>query len=1057
MKRLTLLFCLFLMAASGFAQRTIKGVVTDESGEPLIGANVVAKGTAIGTVTDVDGAYSIIVPSEVTELTFTYTGFYPQDVAIGTLTEINAVLEEGVTIQEVVVTSFGIKKDKSNLGYNVSQLNSEELTVAHTTNITNALSAKVPGVRASGAGGSFSSSSIIIRGYTSFTGSNQPLFIVDGIAIDNTGGGSALQNGVTNSSRAIDLNQDDIESISVLKGAAATSLYGSRGANGIILVTTKSGKVRKKQNITYNFTYANQDINRLPDYQNEYGAGNNGTYNSNGLSSWGPRIDGRQVLLPTVYRGLNGPGDTSMSLQAYPDNVKDLFRTAPNMQHNLSFQGGKENYGYRLSAGYLDDQWIMDGNRLKRYNIGLNANSEITKRLTAGVSANYTHNTSVRSPQGNQLANPLFRAWFTPRSWDLTGRPFEHPVTGNNLDWGSGAHDNPYWTIKNNLYDDQVDRIFGNFNLRYEISKLLSANIKVGTDNFTSSASLYDQIGSTGGAGTSAGGRGAIRDIRAVSRILNTTALLTAQKDIGLWDLTLVLGNEILDQFRSDAQVTGYGVTVRNFRNLNANTTTYFPVFNKWQYRLVGNFATFTAGYKNWGSIDLSARNDQNSILPQSNNNYTYYSAAIKVNLLKIISLNSQVLSGLSLLANTGLVGNAKPEFRYATDSYYAGAGAADGFGPNIAFPFNGLSGFTLQNGAGNPDLKPEFTRSTEFGANISLWGGRIGIEAATYQQKSTDIILSVPNSSAAGISSIVRNAGVLKTKGFEGLLTVTPIKGKDFEWNGTLSFTQFKSTVEQLAPGVQNIFLGGFTTPNIRLVVGDEYGQIYGSDYNRTNDPTGKLFNPSLPYNPNGTVVIGANGLPTATSGVQKIGNPNPKYLMGITNEFRFKGFNLNVLLDIKEGGDQYSRNLADIQRNGVGIETAEFDRFNSDGTLAKPYVFEGVKADGTPNTTAVTAEQYWGNSGKFVAAKGFIYNTSWFRIREAALNYTFTRGFLDKTPFGNLVIGVFGRNLFLSAPDYPHLDPEQNALGVSNAQGLEFNALPQARTMGVNLSVTF
>jgi len=1057
MKRLILLFILLITVSTAFTQRTIKGMVTDEAGEALIGANVVAKGSSIGTVTDVDGAYSIIVPENVTELTFSYTGFNPKDVSIGTLSEINVILEEGVSIQEVVVTSFGIKKDKSNLGYNVSQLNSEELTMAHTTNITNAISAKVPGVRTSGAGGSFASSSIIIRGFTSFTGSNQPLFVVDGIAIDNTGGGSALQNGVTNSSRAIDLNQDDIESISVLKGAAATSLYGSRGANGIILITTKSGKVRTKQNISYNMTYANQEINRLPDYQNEYAAGNAGAYNPNGLSSWGPRIDGRQVLLPTVYRGLNGPGDTSMTLQAYPNNVKDLFRSAPNMQHNLSFQGGKENYSYRLSAGYLDDKWIMDQNRLKRYNIGVNANNSITKKLTAGVSANYIRNTSVRTPQGNQLANPLFRAWFTPRSWDLTGRPFEHPVTLNNLDWGSGAHDNPYWTIKNNLYNDEVDRIFGNFNLRYDISKMLSASVKVGTDNFTYSASLYDQIGSTGGAGTSAGGRGAIRDIRTVSRILNTTTLLTAQKDIGDFDLTLVLGNEILDQFRSDAQVTGYGVTVRNFRNLNANTTTYFPVFNKWNYRLVGNFANFTAGYKNWGSIDLSARNDQNSILPQSNNSYYYYSAAIKLNIMKMFALNSQFLSDFAILANTGLIGNAKPEFRYATDSYYGGAGAADGFGPNIAFPFNSLSGFTLQNGAGNPDLKPEFTRSSEIGVNLGFWEDRIGIEVSAYQQKSTDIILSVPNSSAAGISSIIRNAGVLKTKGFEGILNISPIRSKDFQWNASVNYTQFKSTVDQLAPGVQNIFLGGFTTPNIRLVVGDEYGQIYGSDYNRTNDPTGKLFDPRLPYNPNGTVVIGANGLPSATSGVQKIGNPNPKFLMGINNELKYKGLSLSVLLDIKEGGDQYSRNLADIQRNGVGIETAEFDRFNSDGTLAKPYIFEGVKADGTPNNVAVTAEQYWGNSGKFVAAKGFIYNTSWFRVREAALSYTFSRGLLDRTPFGSLIVGVFGRNLFLSAPDYPHLDPEQNALGVSNAQGLEFNALPQARSLGVNLSVTF
>lgn len=1066
MKKALLFWSLLVLPlCSIFAQKTLSGMVSSDKGEALVGASVVLKGTTKGAITDIDGKYSFSVPADASTLVVSYTGFETQEIAIGSSTVIDVKLTEGGVLAEMVVTAFGIKKDKSNLGYGVSGVTSEDLTLGHATNVTNALSAKVAGIRVSGAGGSFSSSSIIVRGFTSFTGSNQPLFVVDGVSVDNTGGGSALQNGVTNSSRAIDFNQEDIESISVLKGAGATSLYGSRAANGVVLITTKSGKSKEKQSITYNFSYANQDVNRLPDYQNAYGAGNGGVYNPNGLSSWGPKIDGRTVLLPTAYRGLNGASDTVMTLQAFPNNVKDVFRTGINQQHNLSFQGGKDKYGYRLSLGYLDDQGVLSADRLKRYNLGINANADITKNLTAGISVNYSLNKSTRSPQGNQLSNPFFRTWFVPRSWDLSFRPWAHPVTGNNLDWGSGAQDNPYWTLANNLYDDQVDRVFGNFNLRYQFNDWLSASVKVGADNFTYSASQYDQIGAVGGAAASAGGVGAIRDIRQVSRIINTTALLTAQKKFGDVDLTFVLGNEVLDQFRNNSTVTGYGVTVRNFRNLSANTTTYQPAFDKWQYRLIGNFANLTAAYKNWGSVDVAARNDQNSILPQANNSYTYYSAAAKLNILNILNIkNNPIISDVSIRANTGLVGSAKPEFRYSTDSYYSGAAASDGFGPNIAFPFNGLPGFTLQNAAGNPNLKPEFTRSTEFGVDLSFWGGRIGLEASTYTQKSTDIILSVPNSVTAGISSIVTNAGVLETKGYEAMLRLSPFKGKDFAWNASVGFTQFKSIVKELAPGVSNIFLGGFTTPNIRLVVGDEFGQIYGSDYNRTNtsdgttfDANGTKFNPAVAYNKDGQIVIGANGLPSPTAAVQKIGNPNPKYLININNEFSYKGFSLNLIIDIKEGGDQYSRNLADLRRNGVAAETAEFERLNADGTPTKPYVFAGVKADGTPNDVAVTAEQYWGNSGTFIAAKGFIFNTSWFRIREAAFNYTFPKSILAKTPFGKASLGVFGRNLFLKSPGYPHLDPEQNALGVSNAQGLEFNALPQTKSLGVNLSVTF
>ena len=1056
-KRLLLLLSMALLTiGSALAQRTITGSVKDDKGESMVGASVVVKGTTTGTITDIDGKFSLNVAKEASTLVISFTGFDSKEVAIGASNVVDVTMSEGKLLEEAVVTAFGIKKDKSNLGYSNGNITSEDLTMAHTTNVTNALTAKVAGIRVSGAGGSFSSSSIIVRGFTSFTGSNQPLFIVDGISIDNSGGGSTLQNGVTNSGRAIDINQDDIESVSVLKGAAATSLYGSRASNGVVLITTKSGKAKQKQSISYTLNYANQEINRTPDYQNSYGAGNLGNFNPNGLSSWGPKIDGRTVLLPTIYRGLNGPGDTSTTLQAFPNNVKDLFRKGSNAQHNLSFQGGKDLFGYRLSLGYLDDRWIMDANRLKRYNLGFNANSEITKNLTASVSVNYTLNKSVRSPQGNQLSNPLFRSWFTPRSWDLTGRPSTHPVTGGNLDWGSGAQDNPYWSIANNLYDDQTDRVFGNFNLRYQLTDWLSASVKAGADNYTYSASSYDQIGSTGGASSSAGGVGAIREVRQVSRIINTTALLTAQKKFGDLDLTALVGNEILDQFRNDSRHTGFTVVVRNFRNLAANTTTTTAAYNKWNYRLIGNFANLTAAYKNWGSLDLAARNDQNSILPQANNSYTYYSAAAKVNVLNILNVKSPILSDFGIRANTGLVGSAKSDFRYSTDSYYSGAAASDGFGPNIAFPYNNLSGFTFQDGAGNPELKPEFTRSSEIGVDLSLFDGKISLDATAYVQKSTDIILFVPNSAAAGISSVLRNAGILKTKGYEALLSVDPFKGKAFGWKTSINFTQFQSIVEQLAPGVQNIFLGGFVTPSVRLVAGDQFGQIYGTDYNRTNTADGK-FDATKPYNKDGQVVIGANGLPSPTSGVEKIGNPNPKFLFGINNEFSYKGVSVNVLFDIKEGGDQYSRNLADLQRNGVAAETATIERLNADGTPAKPYIFPGVKADGTPNDIAITAEQYWGNTGKYVAAKGFIYNTSWFRVREAAINYSFPKPLLDNTPFGRATLGVFGRNLFLHSPGYPHLDPEQNALGVSNAQGLEFNSLPQSRTVGVNLSVTF
>ncbi len=999
----------------------------------------------MGTITDVDGEYSLKIPAGDQILVFSYTGYETQEINVGTSDVVNVTLNEGKLLEEVVVTALGIKRDKSNLGYSVGTINSNELVTGRTTNVTNALVGKVAGIRVSGSGGSFSGSSVIVRGFTTFTGSNQPLYVVDGIPIDNSGGGTALQTGTTRSNRAIDLNQDDIESISVLKGAGATTLYGSRGASGVILITTKKGKKNQKNSITYTANYATQEVNRFPDYQNTYGQGAGGNFNPAAISSWGPKIDGRRVSLPADYRNA-GVGD-SVSLAAYPNNVQELFRKGHNMQHNISFQGGSDKSSYRLSLGSLQDQGVFDNNRLNRYNISLNASQDITSKLNAAVSVNYITNGSKRTQQGNQLSNPLFRSWFTPRSWDLTGLVYES-AAGAQLHYDA-AVDNPRWSIYNNLFNDNTDRVLGNVNLTYKLNPWLTANYKVGVDNFTFKTRGYDQIGIRGGGNTNNGATGGIIETRQTVRNLNSYLSLSASKSINDdFEIQGVVGNEIIDENSDFSQLIGRGLIVKGNRNLSTNTTAFTPSYSLSQRRIIGLFGNVTTSYKAWATLDLSLRNDWNSTLPTTANSYLYYSAAGTINLTTAIpSLKSNTINLLKLRGNYGRTGKGG-DFLYRTDTYFGTAGSADGFGPAIVFPFNSLGGFTYSDGAGNPNLKPEFTNSVEFGIDLGLFDNRIVLDLTKYTQNTTDVIFSVPNSPAAGIGSVITNVGELKTDGWEVALTLVPVKTKSISWSSTFNFTQFRSTVEKLAPGVQNIFLAGFTTPNIRLVEGDEYGQIYGTGY--LTDAQGRM-------------VLTATGLPRPTANVEKIGNPNPRYNLGISNSISVKNFNFNVLLDIRHGGDIYSRNIADLQRNGVVVETAERDRVAADGTVAKNYIFEGVLPDGTvnsesnPNAVRVTAEQYFGNAGKFVAAKGFIYGTSWFRIREVSLSYNVPKTFLDKTMFGNLELGIFGRNLFLSAPDYPHLDPEQNALGVSDAQGLEFNALPQTRSVGANIRLTF
>ena len=349
-----------------------------------------------------------------------------------------------------------------------------------------------------------------------------------------------------------------------------------------------------------------------------------------------------------------------------------------------------------------------------------------------------------------------------------------------------------------------------------------------------------------------------------------------------------------------------------------------------------------------------------------------------------------------------------------------------------------------MSNSAGNANLGPEFTSNKEVGIELSLLKNHVSIEATVYKQKSTHLIFAVPVSATSGITGVIENAGDLSTKGVELGINATPIRSKLIQWDINVNYTQFKSKVDKLAPGVQNIFLGGFVTPNVRLVQGEEYGQIYGNAYLRDATKGNKI-------------IVGANGLPQITSGVQKIGNPNPKYLLGVTNTISIKGFSLSVLIEYRKGGQIYSRNVADIQRNGAAKETAQFPRYDANAVLQKPYIFDAIYANGSVDTTHLSAEQYWGNSGRFAAAEGFIYGTTWFRVREASISYRIPASLVKKTPFGAAELSIFGRNLYLHAPDYPHLDPEQNVLGVSSASGLEFNALPQTRTMGVGLKLTF
>jgi TonB-linked SusC/RagA family outer membrane protein len=814
-KLLLLSITALLMSLQLWAQRTVTGRVTDDKGNAVPNASVTIKGTSSGTTSAEDGSFSINVPSNATTLVLSSVGFAQQEITIGNRTAIDVSMStSGGNLQEVVVTSFGIRRDKKTLGYSTPVISAEELTQARNTNITNALVGKVSGLRVSGSGGSFTGSSVLIRGNTSVTGSSQPLYVVDGVPIDNSGGGTRLQGGATSTNRAVDINPDDIESMTILKGAAATSSYGSRAAGGVILITTKKGRKRVKSSIELTSSYAIATVNRLPEFQNQYAQGLGGVYRNNVSTSWGPEIKGQRV---TNFFGMEE------QLAAYPNNVSDIFKNGYNRQNTLSFGGGSDKTTYRISYGNTQETYIIKNNKLNRNNLTINLASDVTSKLNVSTFLNFNNTSSRRTQQGNQLSNPVFRSYFIPRSYDLTRLPF---LDSSGQQRFFGGEDNPYWSIENIKFNDEVNRIFGNVGLRYNFTDWLNADLKVGSDFFLFQANGFDEIGARGGGNTSAGGKGGVIEVRNNTRNINSYLTLNGNRKFGDFGVSATLGNEVVENRNENAQVVGTELVVRGFNQIS-NAKTFAPSTGFSKRRIVGLFADVVFDYKNWVSLNLKARNDFVSTLSPENNSVFYPAAALSIVPTEIFSsLKSDFVNLIKIRANYGKVGNSPGA--YNTSDYLAQGSAGDGFGPVLAFPFNQQLGFTNSNAAGNPLLVPEFTTEWEIGADLALWNNRVTLEANYYERDLTEGLFSVPFSATSGITSVFLNAGVLKTDGKEFALGLTPIKTKSgFNWTINANYTSFHTIVKKLAPGVANIFLGGFTTPNVRLVAGEEYGQL--------------------------------------------------------------------------------------------------------------------------------------------------------------------------------------------------------------------------------------
>jgi TonB-linked SusC/RagA family outer membrane protein len=1039
--------CIQLATAQG---RIVTGVVTGaEDGNPIPGVTIIVKETTKGVTTDMNGQYRIEVPADGLVLQFSFVGMKTVEEPLQGRSTIDVVMETEVTeMDEVVVTALGIKKEKKALNYSTQSVNSEALTAAGQGNVTNALQGKVAGVSITQSSGMPGASSYItIRGATSLDGNNQPLYVVDGMPIfsDPIFTEPNANDRVSNSdasSRILDINPMDIENIEVLKGPVASALYGLKAGNGVILITTKSGKGIKESKglISYSTSYTTDIVNRFPELQSTYAQGADGVFQQGTSRSWGPAID-------ELGDYVNIWGDT-VQAKMY-DNVSPFFQHGVTYTNDIGFTKSGDSYNIYASFGYTDQKGVIPETGMKRMTGRLTGDYKIGKRLSIGGSAMYTNMNVDKVPNGSNLSNPLFTVYYAPRSFDLWGNPYAHeddPYKQYNY---RASMDNPRWSMANNDFNETNDRIIGNTHLEYKLWDFLTFRYQIGVDFVTNNQKEIYELGSgeTGGRNTDLPSGGKITDFSYFTRAWNSNATITFDKKFGDVGVNLILGNEIDDTYSRDITIYGEGFLIGGYHNLaNAESTRPFETIN--HMRTAGLYGSLTLSYKSIFYLTGTAREDRVSNLARSNRDFFYPSIGGSFVFSELLPGISNILTFGKLRASYAMIGQAYGS-PYATRNVFVTSSTGYGgfLSDGIQFPFNGATGFQHYYVLFSEDLQPQNTKTFELGVDLRFMQGRIGLDYTFFNSNVDDQIFKVPISPSSGYLYELRNAGLLKSVGHEATLTLVPVKTGSFTWTLETNFTKYTNTVEELAPGVTDIQLGGFETPSIRALQGETYPSIYGIAFVRDeNDRIVVLDQPGSPY----------HGMPLSSTDARKIGDVQPDFLMGFNNTFDYKGIQVTALVDWKSGGEMYSGNnmLGEL----YGMLKITEDR-------ETPVVLDGVKGyyddagnliiTGENDIAIYRDQNYWDRTLNPLD-EAHVHPTSYVRFRELSLGYTLPSHILKGKILKSVAVSFVGRNLALWT-SYPNFDPETSTTGATNGQGIEYVAFPQISSFGGKLSLTF
>jgi len=1011
--------------------RTVSGKVTDaETGEALPGVNVLLKSSGQGVVTDIDGNYKISVPSDGGTLVFTFIGMKRIEKAIGSQSVVDIQMSSDIQqLTEVVVTASSIERERKELGYSITSVAGDEVTKARDQNIVNSLAGRVPGVQITSSGGSVgSSSSILIRGASSLTGDNQPLFVVDGVPIfnSNISSGSRITGTVDTGNRAGDINPDDVESISVLKSAAAAALYGQRAKNGAIIITTKRGK-NGRGKVSLNSSVRFDNALKLPDYQNTYAQGSLGKYDSESLNGWGPEINGQEVV--------NILEDT-VTLQAFPDNVRDFYETGVTAINSISFSNGNETSDFRLGLTNLESSGITPNSNLTRNTIAINGGTKVTDKLTARTSLNYIRTTSLGRPaQGGNDPTILTSIVTTaPRTFDLSGELSDYKNEDGTQKVFGNFTNNPYWVAFENPFETELDRIFGNVQLEYEIMPYLKLMGRAGIDTYDE---YRRRIYVKGTVGRENGQFS--EDIFKRSQ-LNTELFLTFDKDLSE-DISLraLVGHNFNQITARNLGVFAQELTAEGVYSYgNAAATT--PDNNYSQRRLYGVFSDVTLGFRDYLFLNLTARNDWSSTLPEESNSFFYPSANLSFVFTQAFDIANDILSFGKVRANIAQVGSDEAPYQL-NFRYFPLTSIFGQYSTGNQFPYGGQTGYSATSVIPPTNLKPQIQTQYEIGGEFQFFNGRLGVDFTYYDIVTSDQIISIPVPESTGFTSRRINVGQTSNSGIELLVSGDILKSNDFTWNLTANFAQNKNVVDELAEGVEEIVIqSAFNGLQVRAVPGETLG-LYGVGFARDSV--------------SGQVIIDEETGLRQSGDQERFGNIYPDFTLGLQNTFTYKGLSIGALFDWRQGGVLFSQTVKSVRSAGVAIETAE----NREGVFIDNGVIEQEDGSFVPNNVPVQSMQaFWQRYNEGSIIEGGVFDASYVKLREVSVNYSLPSKWFDSMPISSLSVGVEGRNLAILFSKIPHIDPETNLFGSgSNGAAVEWNNVPSVRSFGGNVRITF